>query len=310
MAGQGESDSHSMTLSNPEARHLEGIHPQYMSQNAPNSEAALARFFAGEAIYGDDFTVDQISQWFADEAEAYADLGAKNQESYRYRYHAMNHLHGYRLLPRGRRFPRCMGFGSAYGDELIPVLNRVDSVTVVDPSDSFARTELGGKPARWVKPDPSGTLPFDDRSFDLITCFGVLHHIPNVSHVIHEFRRVLSPGGLALVREPIVSMGDWRRPRGGLTARERGLPLQPFRDAIIQSGLTIQSFRLIGFGPLLGFLRKFNHNPYNSSALTWIDRALAEASAWNYRYHATRGGFIERLRPTAVFTILERPAQS
>ncbi len=38
----------------------------------------IERAFAGESIYGDDFTPDEILAWFKDEAEAYADLGAKD----------------------------------------------------------------------------------------------------------------------------------------------------------------------------------------------------------------------------------------
>jgi ubiquinone/menaquinone biosynthesis C-methylase UbiE len=34
----------------------------------------------------------------------------------------------------------------------------------------------------------------------------VLHHIPNVEHVLAELARVLTPGGLALIREPIHSV--------------------------------------------------------------------------------------------------------
>src|SRR5690606_11406901 len=60
--------------------------------------------------------------------------------------------------------------------------------------------------------------------FDLVTCFGVLHHIPNVSHVMKEIHRTMRKDGLLLLREPIVSMGDWRQPRHALTKNERGLP--------------------------------------------------------------------------------------
>lgn len=297
-----------MTMNNFKLNDVGVPPPTARGSEAPISDMELRPSFEGQMIYGDNFSTEQIKQWFVDEEEGYANLGAKNHATYRYRYHAMNNAHGYGLLPTGRRFPRAMGFGSAYGDELLPVLDRVDYVTIVDPSDSFVQSKLGGKPARWVKPDPSGTLPFDDATFDLITCFGVLHHIPNVSHVLSEFCRVLTPGGIALVREPIVSMGDWRRPRRGLTARERGLPLAPFREAIATSGLKERTFRLIGFGPMLWFLGKFNYNPYNNAPLTWLDRLLAESSVANYRYHCYQGGFTERIRPTSAFTVLERPS--
>ena len=96
-------------------------------------------------------------------------------------------------------------------------LRRSTSSAISAPSDAFTRQRVFGVPCHYVKPVESGNLPFDDACFDLLTCFGVLHHIPNVSHVVGELARCLKPGGYALMREPVISMGDWRQPRAGLT---------------------------------------------------------------------------------------------
>ena len=45
-------------------------------------------------------------------------------------------------------------------------------------------------------------LPFDDETFDLVTCQTLLIHIADVPAVIGEMVRVLCPGGLLLVAEP------------------------------------------------------------------------------------------------------------
>ena len=54
---------------------------------------------AGRKLYGDDFSVDEIVEWFADEEEGFANLGAKNRENYCYEYHGLNRLHGFNHLP-------------------------------------------------------------------------------------------------------------------------------------------------------------------------------------------------------------------
>ena len=74
-------------------------------------------YLRGQAIFGDDFQQDEIDAWFRDEAEGYANLGAKNSYNYKYAYHAMNRIHGFNMIPSSRRFDHVLGFGSAYGDE-------------------------------------------------------------------------------------------------------------------------------------------------------------------------------------------------
>lgn len=50
--------------------------------------------------------------------------------------------------------------------------------------------------------DLNGELPFDDRSFDYITCLEGLEHIENPQQAIREFARLLTPGGQVVVSVP------------------------------------------------------------------------------------------------------------
>jgi SAM-dependent methyltransferase len=260
-------------------------------------------YLEGKALYGDDFTQEQIAEWYTDEEEGYANLGAKDSAAYSYGYHAWNRLHAYRYLPKGP-FEQVLGFGSAYGDELLPIISRVRAVTIVDPSAAFVREKVHGVHATYIKPSPSGHLSLPDDAYDLITCFGVLHHIPNVTRVVHELARVLKPGAHMVLREPIVSMGDWRQPRRGLTKRERGIPLQILEKIVRGVGLITVKRSLCGFPLTPRVFRPMRSGVYNSSLATWFDAALSRIFAWNVTYHARHP--LQRLRPTAAFFVLRK----
>ncbi len=47
------------------------------------------------------------------------------------------------------------------------------------------------------------SMPFPDRSFDLVTCQRVLHHIPDAEAVISEAARVLKPGGVFFLSDQV-----------------------------------------------------------------------------------------------------------
>jgi SAM-dependent methyltransferase len=45
-------------------------------------------------------------------------------------------------------------------------------------------------------------LPFEDESFDLVTCYEAFQYVPDPAQGVAEMRRVLRPGGTALVTVP------------------------------------------------------------------------------------------------------------
>ena len=249
----------------------------------------------GEYLYGDDFTAEMTKRWFDEEEAAYFEMAAA-AKPYEYSYHALHAELGYKRLPK-KIFQRVLGFGSARGDEFDGIRERCGEITIVEPADGFENSR-----ARYLKPAPDGRLPFADGTFDLITCFGVLHHICNVSTVFAEVARCLAPGGFMLVTEPISSMGDWRRPRRGLTANERGIPLPLFHQMIQKAGLIIQRETAMEFRPLMNASLACGIKAYNSRMLTKVDALIC--TFLPHRYHART--VLEKFRAVSIYFVLRR----
>jgi SAM-dependent methyltransferase len=203
-------------------------------------------------------------------------------------------------------FDHVLGFGAAYGHELEPILPRIRRITIVDPSAAFVRDSIGGVPTAYVNPRPSGLLAMPSAQVDLITCFGTLHHVPNVSTVMSELARVLAPGGFMLLREPIVSLGDWRRPRYGLTRHERGIPLDILQSIVASSGLRVIREYLCDFPLTHRLFRLWRSDPFNSRLITRVDSAFCRAFAWNTNYHPRTA--VQRFRPKSVALVLGKDA--
>ena len=262
----------------------------------------ISSFLTGDVLYGDDFDPEEIANWFADEQEGYAGLGARDVDNYKYSYHQLNITHAFRYLD-GRAFESALGIGSAYGDEFLPIVGNIERLTILEASDALSiKHVVGGVPCLYEKPTESGDIPFAEKSFDLISALGVFHHIPNVSHVIGECARVLSDRGVFILREPVVSMGDWRYPRSGLTKRERGIPIKLLRKILSDNGLKIQHEALCAFPPLSRLCKGLGIDPYNSKVCTSIDALLSKMFRWNLRYHASSSW--QKIRPTAAFFVL------
>ena len=268
----------------------------------------MLRYASGDLLRGDDFTPEQVREWFEQETriEGYEEKVRAYDQPYVYTYHELNRRHAYRHLPEGMRFPRALGLGSYTGDEFMPISDRLDHITVLEPSSTVARETLNGVPARYIPPSADGSMPFPDGAFDLVTCFGTLHHIPNVGAVLRETYRVMKPGAIAIIREPAISMGDWTRPRPGLTRNERGIPLPWLTSMAGEIGFRMRHTSLCVF-PGLGMAgKRLGFWAFNSPFWCALDHLLCRATGWNLRYW--RGSFLHQLAPTCFCVLLEKPA--
>ena len=263
--------------------------------------------FSGSKLYGDDFTPDQIALWFEEESEGYADLGNKEISGYSYQYHELNRIHGFRHLKKVSSFDHVLGLGAAWGHEFLPIIHKIKKLTIAEPSENLRSEQLGALELIYVKPEIEGKLEFEENSFGLITCFGTLHHIPNVTFVLGELIRVLKPGGYLLLREPIISLGDWTGPRPGLTKNERGIPVAHFEKLFRGKGLKIIARNhcltmTYQFQKLFGRVLKKPLTTYRWYIQT--DRLLSSLLRRNVRYHARKK--LHRIAPSNIFYVIRK----
>ena len=151
------------------------------------------------------------------------------------------------------RYPRALEIGAGTGYFTINLLRHgvIEQATATDISPGMLRRlgstaeELGLEVATTCA--DAEHLPFEDRSFDLVFGHAVLHHVPDLSVAMAEFRRVLAPGGtLAFMGEPsrhgdrlaiapkrvgAITAPVWRRLVGAQPKVER-----PSEDPVVRDG--------------------------------------------------------------------------
>lgn len=254
------------------------------------------KYLKGECLYGDELSDEQIKEWFESEKLAYDSLATSNSSDYE--YHELNKIF-YRLLPN-RKFENVLLIGGYYCQEILPIIGNLNNIYNIEPGISDNIICLKEKVIKIIPPLENYDIPFDDNYFDLIIALGVLHHMPKISHVIREIYRVSKYGGYCIIREPIVSMGDWRVNRKGLTKNERGIPLKYFRESLKFVGFDIKSEILYDF-PLV---RKIFKYPYRCKYITYLDLLLARVFNFNYRYHHTKK--YHKLSPCSIGYVLSK----
>lgn len=266
----------------------------------------IRKFFSGEAVYGDDFSIQEIEKWYKEEEEAYAEMyGEDILNTNDYEFHSLNKFYGFRHLPQEKGvFKNALGFGSSWGYEFMPIIERIRNLTILEPSLQTRSTQLENVFPQYYQPNISGAIDFPDNSFDLVVCLSAMHHVPNSSFVINELFRVLAPGGYMLFREPIHTLGDWRQKRRGLTKNERGFPAAYLDKIIAENGLEVihKSY----YYSMHSFMRRFIHSNrfFESSFYLNLDKLLSKILTFNIHYHPKNAW--EKVSPSAVFYVLRK----
>jgi SAM-dependent methyltransferase len=131
----------------------------------------------------------------------------------------------------GRTMQDLVAYGEVHGIELDP------------EAAEIARARVVGE----VHVGRLEELPYDDCTFDLITCLDVLEHIPDDRAALRELRRVCKPGGWLLVAVPayqaLWSLHD------KVNHHHRRYGRQTLRAAALDAGWQVQ--RMTFFNALL-----------------------------------------------------------
>jgi len=266
-------------------------------------------YFSGQRLYGDDLKGAELADWFASEESGYHDIRTQQdiltqQGEYVYEYHYINYWYGYRNLPV-RSFNLALALGCAQGDDISAIASKVERVVAIEPARVWWRDSIAGTPTCYMAPQVSGDIDLAAAAVDLAIAFGTLHHIPNVSHTIAELSRVMAPGGVLLLREPISSMGDWRKPRTGMTQNERGIPVEWMLRALGRNGFRVKQATLCIHPLTVRIARGIKaRNPFNRPAFVWLDAALSVMTSWNRHYF--REPFWKKVAPGSCFYFVER----
>ncbi|MCO6437347.1 MAG: class I SAM-dependent methyltransferase [Phycisphaerae bacterium] len=115
--------------------------------------------------------------------------------------------------PRGIEGKDVLDFGCGTGELSRRLASwgaaRVVGVDLSAEAIGKAKADHDSSRATFLHADRPDRIPCVDAAFDLICCFDVLEHVQDVPLVVHEWRRVLRPGGRVWIW-----WSPWRGPYG------------------------------------------------------------------------------------------------
>ncbi len=138
-------------------------------------------------------------------------------------------------------------------------------------------------------------LPFEDETFDLVYCWGVIHHSENPKAIVAEIKRVLKPGGqfvgMIYHRYSLTVFKLWIR--HGLL---RGKPWRSFSDIVWHhvESIGTKAYTVRELRRLFADYRHFTTQPIITSSdlinhgPVWLNRFLPNFLGWFIALGATK----------------------
>lgn len=86
--------------------------------------------------------------------------------------------------------------------QYIPSMHRAKVIGIDFSAEALVEAAERFPYASFMCLDFSDGLPYDDQTFDIVFCSEVIEHMENPTTLVAEIRRVLLPGGVAIVTTP------------------------------------------------------------------------------------------------------------
>lgn len=138
-----------------------------------------------------------------------------------------------------------LDIGSGTGDFLVEVKSKGWNVTGFEPNPSARKlSEQKGI----VISEKTQDLP--DATFDVITMWHVLEHVPDVKAQITELKRLIKPGGLVVIAVPNFKSHDAQIYKEHWAAFDVPRHLTHFSRSAIEKLFTEQGFSYNGYRPM------------------------------------------------------------
>ena len=166
-----------------------------------NAEPRLATEDYYKSQVQDQWNQDACGSHYVEEAEENTLDWYLEAERYRYGTYAP-WMHKVMEFDRHRGH-KVLEIGAGMGTDLAQFAKHGAICTDLDLSKGHLEHARRNFALRGLKADfhhgDGEVLPFEDNSFDVVYSNGVIHHTPNTVQAVQEIRRVLKPGGKAII---------------------------------------------------------------------------------------------------------------
>jgi len=257
-------------------------------------------------LTGNSFDLDLIKKWYDEEEEWHNQFsnGRNDADNYWIIYEVFNRKYAIDKFAKLTSDSKVLSFGCAEGSDTAKLYKEFNfNLYGIEASDELIKAFKNGFPnAEIEKANIKGNINYPNNFFDYIFCFGVLHHIPNVSFVLKEFQRVLKKGGIAIIREPVCWMYNGDKRPADLSPNERGIPIEFFKSEFDKLNFEILEISKSYYKPLMSLMRKVSVMSKFPNAIYYLDKMMCSLPDTNKYYPEN---FIDRFAASSAFYVVK-----